>query len=130
MPHTLLTRTYLILSAAAFAWIGLKTMLNPQLALAGLELLPTSPTGLNEIRANYGMMHVAFATVILLGLRGGDYLRTALVLNIAVAGGLVLGRLSSMALDGMPNTVALVLLGIEVVSVLCATLVWRVACKA
>jgi hypothetical protein len=58
------------------------------------------PGGMNEIRAQYGGFFGAVALVCLLGLTGRIRPSAALILMIAIYGGVLFGRLVSLALDG------------------------------
>lgn len=100
---TAFARFYLAVSALAFVLIGLNTFHDPVAAMAGLELQPRSVSALNEVRANYGGLQITIGLVLLAGVLKAAWLRPALWVSAAVTGGLVAGRVVSIALDGMPN---------------------------
>lgn len=108
------TRFYLLVSALAFLWIGVNTMVDPRAALAPLDLTPQTNAALNEVRANYGAMQFAIGLLLMLGTLRERWRLTAVVTNMTLCGGLALGRLSSLWLDGMPNDFVFMLLAIEV----------------
>lgn len=56
--------------------------------------------GLNEIRAQYGGFFLAAALVNALGLIGVFSRQTSFAVNAVVFGGLIIGRVASLALDG------------------------------
>jgi hypothetical protein len=121
-----LTRIYLALSALAFVLIGLNTFHDPVAAMAGLELQPSSVSAFNEVRANYGGLQVTIGLVLLAGVLSAAWLRPALWVSAAVTGGLVAGRLVSIALDGLPNSVVVGFFVLEIVATLAAfALLWR-----
>ena len=124
-------RFYLMFSALAFVLIGLNTFHDPVAAMAGIELMPGSVSALNEVRANYGGMQITIGLVLLAGALRAAMLRPALWFSAAITGGLAAGRVISIALDGPPNTVVTVLLGIEATSALIALfLLWRLPAHA
>jgi len=64
-----------------------------------LGLLAGGAGGLNEIRAQYGGFFLAVAAVDALALFGILDRRAGYVINAAVFGGLILGRVASLAVD-------------------------------
>lgn len=108
-----LSRLYLIFSASAFIWIGINTLRDPSAALAGLNLVPQSTSALSEIRANYGCMQIAIGLLLLLGAWRSLWMKTGLLVNIAITAGLATGRVISLWVDGTPNTLIYTLLSIE-----------------
>lgn len=118
------TRFYLFVSALAFLWIGVNTMLDPRAALAPLDLVPQTNAALNEVRANYGAMQFAIGLLLVLGTLRERWRLTAIVTNVTLCAGLALGRLGSLWLDGMPNDFVFMLLAVEVtVSLIGAVLI-------
>jgi hypothetical protein len=106
-------RIFLILNAVAFILIGIKTMLDPVAGMAALDLSPRTVTASNEIRSIYGGMHFSFGCMMLAGALISSLTRHALWFCAAFLGGLVAGRVSSLLLDGQPNTLANQLLVFE-----------------
>ena len=111
-----LSRLFLSMSAIAFLLIGLNTLYDPVAAMTAIELQPTSISATNEIRANYWGMHLAFALIMLTGAIAASARRPALWMSFSITFGLVVGRLISLLLDGMPNATADFLLALEIVS--------------
>ena len=111
-----LSRLFLSMSAIAFLLIGLNTLYDPVAAMTAIELQPTSISATNEIRANYRGMHLAFALIMLTGAIAASARRPALWMIFSITFGLVVGRLISLLLDGMPNATADFLLALEIVS--------------
>ena len=120
------TRVFLALSALAFLLIGLNTFHDPVAAMAGIDLVPASASALNEVRANYGSLQIAFGALLLAGALSASFLRPALWIYFAICGGLVAGRIVGLVVDGVPNHVILTLMATEVVTALVsALLLWR-----
>jgi hypothetical protein len=117
---SLFARAYLALSALVFVLIGLNTFHDPIAAVAGLELRPGSISALNEVRANYGGLQITIGLVLLAGVFSAAWMRPALWVSAAVTGGLVAGRIVSVALDGLPNTVVVGFGVLEFVAALAA----------
>ena len=65
-----------------------------------LGLEPTSADGLNEVRAQYGGFYLLVAIVGALALLGRVPISSGLLVTTVVFGGLILGRIASLALDG------------------------------
>jgi hypothetical protein len=119
-------RVYLALSALAFVFIGLNTFHDPHAAMAGLELQPASVSAFNEVRANYGGLQITIGLLLLAGVRWAEWLRPSLWVSAAVTGGLVAGRIASIALDGLPNSAVVGFFCLEMTSALIAlVLLWR-----
>ena len=68
------------------------------------------------MRFYYGGMHLAFALIMLTGAIAASARRPALWMIFSITFGLVVGRLISLLLDGMPNATADFLLALEIVS--------------
>jgi hypothetical protein len=93
----------LSLSGLALAAVGLTGLASPRALFDPLGVeLPTAAAR-NEIRAAYGGMHVAVGLLLLAGAGRRELRRPALWLVLAFMGGLALGRLVSVALDGAPG---------------------------
>ncbi len=104
-------RTQVAYAAAALTLaVGLLALLNPMLAarLAGLEVV--APRGLSELRSGHGALTLALGALMLWALplrpKKGPLLRTLAILVAAAA----LGRLASVAIDGVPTLMNLVFL--------------------
>jgi hypothetical protein len=106
------TRTQLAyLAAGVVLVLGLSSLFNPALTAQLLGLAIVAPRGLSEVRATYGGLFVTMAALVLWSLPLRP--RTGLPLRILglLWGGVAVGRLASMAIDGLPtlgNLVALV----------------------
>src|SRR6516165_8371348 len=89
----------LYLFGAFFLLFGLAGLLNPAMLAAKLNLLPLSSAGLGEIRGLYGGGFAGFGLVILAGLRSRAAGPGLLLGMSIILGGIVIGRLASMAVD-------------------------------
>lgn len=69
---------------------------------AFLELFPETQDELSFFKANMGI-YVAFSVIWLLGIFKNNFLKIALISNIAFMSGLGIGRTTSMILDGIPS---------------------------
>jgi len=113
-----LSQIYLAVSALAFLLIGLHTFHDPVTAMAGLDMQPHSVNAFNEIRANYGGMHLGISLLLALGLLSKAWRKPSMWINVVFTSGLVLGRLVSISADGWPNDLVRMLLGIEAAAAL------------
>ncbi|WP_067692486.1 DUF4345 domain-containing protein [Nocardia jejuensis] len=116
----ILIRVYLTLATIAFAALGLKGIIVPGPAVSAVGLHAEAVTGLNEARATYGGLHLAFAAVFALGLHRSAVRIPALCLGAVVCGGLAFGRVVSLFADGWPNTTMLGWLTLEIAATLIA----------
>jgi hypothetical protein len=110
---TRLTQLFLLLSGLGFILIGVNTFRDPVAAMAGVELGVQSINALNEVRANYGGMQMGVGLLLISAALMTWLTRPALLALSLVTGGLVVGRLMSVMIDGMPNSTVQALLGLE-----------------
>ncbi len=110
---TRLTQLFLLLSGLGFILIGVNTFRDPVAAMAGVELGVQSINALNEVRANYGGMQMGIGLLLISAALMTWLTRPALLALSLVTGGLVVGRLMSVMIDGMPNSTVQALLGLE-----------------
>ncbi|MDI1302622.1 MAG: DUF4345 domain-containing protein [bacterium] len=106
-------RLFLLLCGVAFALIGLNTFLNPLGAMAPVGLNINTVSALNELRATYGGMQVGIGLLLLSGFHVPALTRPALLAQLLIVGGLALGRVVSITIDGMPDTFVQGLLVLE-----------------
>ena len=90
----------LILAIAFCLLTTMSASSNPARFAERLGLKIANADGVNEIRAQYAGFFLAVATVCAVALGGLLAQQTAFVLLAAVFGGLILGRLVSLALNG------------------------------
>ena len=90
--------------------------------MAGSELIISSASAFNEIRANYGGMHLGMSAMLLAAACKPQFRLAGLWLVLMFTGGLLVGRGVSVFLDGMPNAIMTYITLFEIGSVLLATL--------
>ena len=115
-----LTQIFLVLSGIGFMLIGVNTFRDPVAAMAGVELGVQSINALNEVRANYGGMQIGIGILLFSAGLLSWLSRPALLALSLITGGLVVGRIVSMVLDGMPNTTVQALLILELLTTIAA----------
>lgn len=79
---------------------GCSSIAAPDWFAKPLGLVLSEPDGHNEIRAQYGGFFVAVAVASVLALLGKIPRQAGLLVNAVVFGGLIMGRLVSLAIDG------------------------------
>ena len=120
VPMMRLTQMFLLLSGIGFMLIGINTFRDPIAAMVGVELGVQSINALNEVRANYGGMQIGIGILLFSAALLQWLSRSALLALSLITGGLVVGRLVSIMLDGMPNTTVQALLILEFVTTVAA----------
>lgn len=108
-----LTQGFLLLCGLSFLLIGANTFYDPLAAMAPVELNVDTVSALNELRANYGGLQIGMGLFLLAGLYRQVFTGPALLAQTLIVGGLVVGRVVSIALDGHPNAFVQGLLVLE-----------------
>ena len=103
----------LAMAAVVFAWVGVMGLFVPAAITAPVELVAPTASAHNEIRANYGGMHLAVSALFVLGAVSAAFRWTATIVLTLVSSGLVAGRLVSFVVDGVPNLFVVQLLVTE-----------------
>jgi hypothetical protein len=101
------------MAALVFVWVGLNGLFAPAAITGPVELMAASASANNEIRANYGGMHLAVSALFVTGAVSVALRWAATVVLTLFTGGLVVGRLVSLLVDGMPNAFVMQLLATE-----------------
>jgi len=96
-------RIFLAIVGVIFLGVGGFNLFFPVAGMAGFEIQIPTATAHNEIRANYGGMHLAMGLLFVSGAFVGSLRIPALLVAALFTGGLVLGRSLSLVLDGWPN---------------------------
>jgi hypothetical protein len=99
-------RALLYLFGAFFIVFGLTGLFAPALLTAKLNLMPENIAGTGEMRGLYGGGFIGFGLVTLAGLHSQAVSRGLLLAMSIIIGGIVFGRLFSMAVDHDYNAVA------------------------
>ena len=124
------TQGFLLLCGLSFLLIGANTFYDHLAAMAPVELNINTVSALNELRANYGGLQIGMGLFLLAGLRCKTYLRPALLAQALIVGGLVTGRLISVAIDGQPNAFIQGLIVLESITALLSWVLFNRLSKA
>jgi hypothetical protein len=111
-------RVVLTFDALVFLGLGLWLTVDPAGALAGLQVAPTGPLGLAELRAMYGGLELGFGLFCLHATRHVGWVAPALWVNVYVLAGLGLVRAHGILLGDAAAPVMLLFLTTEVGAVL------------
>ncbi len=98
------------LSLLTVGWVGLTA---PQDLMDPLGIALSSPDARSEIRAAYGGMHLAIGLLLLYAAARPGSRTAGLWLVLCFMGGLTVGRLVSLVVDGVPGGFVLRLLAAE-----------------
>jgi hypothetical protein len=122
---TEMTRFTLFGAGLMMLVVGALHLVNPQMMMRepGIEL--SSVNHLHVIRAAYGGSYLGIATLFLAGALGRLDARFALRAVVILFSGFALGRLVSIAIDGLPVSLYLGVLSAEVFFILCALVALR-----
>ena len=95
---------YLAINGVLFVLLGLRVMLKPVEAIAApFGLGVSGPDSMNYLRSGPGGVTVAAGILMLMGLAIPSLQVTGVILAVTFFSGLVVGRLFSLAVDGMPG---------------------------
>ena len=108
---------FLGLNLVVYLAYGVGFMLAPQKLAALLDITLGSPTALADFRAMYGGLGLGCAAFFAMAMKNVSMRHSGLVLAVFGAAGLMIGRLFTMAVDGMPGPVIFLLLATEVFAV-------------
>ena len=126
-PRHPLVAITLVLGLVLGLGIGLRAISAPEALMAGFGTVLGSTDATNEVRAQYGGFYLALGLVCGLGLRRRADPRLGLVALLMTVGGVLAGRIVSIAIDGADtaSTFILLLLAADVVYVVLAALALR-----
>jgi hypothetical protein len=108
----------------AFGGAGLAFLVAPEL-LRFVDLAPGTAAARSDVRAVYGGLELGVAALLGACAHRPEWLRFGLVAQALAFGGLVLGRLVSLALDGAPTPIAVALGLAEALGAILALLALR-----
>lgn len=91
-------RLILVIAAATFAFFGLTFLVNPAGMASVVELHPATSTSTTDIRAVYGGLELGIAALLSAALR--TRVREGLLMATILFGGLLLGRITGILVDG------------------------------
>lgn len=107
--------------------VGGLHLFNPQMMMDTPQIQLSTVNHLHVIRAAYGGAYLGIATLFLLGALGRIPVRVGLLSVLVLFGGFAVGRLFSMAVDGMPVALYFRVLGTELFFMVCAAVALRKA---
>jgi len=110
----------LVLAALVFLGVAVQGLFLPRRIVEPLGGSLVTPSFANEIRANYGGMHLAMAVLLVIGAARKEFALPALALLFAFCAGLCLGRAWSWLRDGAPNKFVRIFFALEGVGALAA----------
>jgi Domain of unknown function (DUF4345) len=105
--------------------VGGLHLLNPQMMMREPGIVLSSTNHFHVVRAAYGGAYLGIAALFLAGALRRIDARAALVAVVLIFGGFALGRVVSVASDGMPVPLYLGVLASELFFALCALLALR-----
>lgn len=105
--------------------VGALHLFDPQMMMRtpGIELGTTNHR--HVVRAAYGGAYLGIAALFLAGALHRIDVRAALVAVVSIFGGFAIGRIVSIAIDGVPVPLYLGVLGAELFFAACAALALR-----
>lgn len=117
-----MTRLTLIGAGAMMLVVGALHLLAPQMMMREPGVVLTSANHFHVVRAAYGGAYLGIAALFLAGAMCRIDARTALTAVALIFGGFALGRIVSIAADGVPVPLYLGVLGAELFLAACAVL--------
>lgn len=89
----------LLAGAIGFGVFGITLLIRPH-AMAAVDLPADTPNARTEIRAMYGGLEIGIAAFLALAIAWPELAQTALIFQLFALGGLAIGRLLAIAVDG------------------------------
>lgn len=105
--------------------VGALHLLAPQMMMREPGIVLSSTNHFHVVRAAYGGAYLGVAALFVAGAMRRIDARAALAAVVLIFGGFALGRVVSIAFDGMPVPLYLGVLGAEVFFAACAVLALR-----
>jgi hypothetical protein len=123
--ETTVTRFALFGAGLMMLVVGALHLLNPQMMMREPGIVLSSTNHFHVVRAAYGGAYLGIAALFLAGALKRINDRAALAAVVLIFGGFALGRIVSIAADGMPVPLYLGVLGAELFFAACAVLALR-----
>jgi hypothetical protein len=120
-----MARFTLISAGLMMLVIGALHLVAPQMMMDAPKVQLTSTNHFHVIRTAYGGAYLGIAALFLLGLLRPTYERTSLIAVALLFCGFAVGRLYSIAVDGLPVPLYLAVLAFELVFATLALLALR-----
>lgn len=120
-----ISKVVLLLLGVGFLAMGAQGLFMPDFFFGQLDLDLPSVSGRSELRTTYAGMFVGAALLFFRAAYREDERNLALWLAVMICGLFLLARVYSMVVDGIPNTLTMVFIGVELVALVVAGLVLR-----
>lgn len=120
-----MTRFTLLGAGLMMLVVGALHLLAPQMMMKEPGIVLSSTNHFHVVRAAYGGAYLGIAALFLAGAFGRIDVRAALTAVVLIFSGFALGRVVSIAVDGMPVPLYLGVLGAELLFAACAVLALR-----
>jgi hypothetical protein len=120
-----LTRAIVVVNAVVFVAFGLAFLAAPEALAATLGIELGSTTALADFRAIYGGLTLACGVLFFLSLSRAGWLPPSLFLVAASSAGLLVARIYSTLVSGVPSPIIFVFCALEFGSFLWAALCYR-----
>ncbi|MBL8330886.1 MAG: DUF4345 domain-containing protein [Rubrivivax sp.] len=120
-----MTRFTLLGAGLMMLVVGALHLLNPQMMMREPGIVLSSTNHFHVVRAAYGGAYLGIAALFLAGAWRRIDVQAALAAVVLLFGGFALGRIVSIAVDGMPVPLYLGVLSAELFFVVCAVLALR-----
>lgn len=95
------TTGFLIFVGLAFINVAVQAIISPQAVFDNVQVTLGNVSALNSVRANYGFVNLTLGLFMVYG--AFKMRKEALLLTSLFCWGFVIGRIYSIAIEGMPN---------------------------
>lgn len=120
----MLTRLFLGFNAISIGMIGVLYLYDPNLLLSRYDLVTGSAGMDSMLRSAYGGVFIACAAIFALGIFLANRRRDALGFVAIFMTGAALGRIASIAIEGMPPSTIMPLLYFEIAMAMIAAILF------
>ncbi len=113
MKTNRITQVFLALMGLAFSKTGLESLIDPQAVVANVGIVLDNASAASSMRAVYGGMHLVFGLFCFYGVFKKPFGPLLLITLYTI--GFTIGRLTSIAADGLPNEFVITWLATEII---------------
>lgn len=117
-------RIIVALGALTTGTLGVLFLAMPDTMVSFVELTLTTPLARSDVRTVYGGLELGIAVLTLVWLVRPGGLHAAVMLHLAVWGGLAFGRAVGLALSDAPASAGVGLFAIEIVGLALGVVAW------
>lgn len=119
-------KIFILLNSVIFFLYGLGFIFLPEtLIMYVTDTVPTTESGLIDMRATYGGMSVGFSIILVILSRNSNLNSLGVKASILMVGGMALGRIVGIFQEGNPNRIMYIFLALEIVVVLLGLLLLK-----